>query len=178
MKVNIKGVICQHIVHLSWYVPLIKNAYPMTWPDTNFIIDQDHSQDSPKGPKFISENTGKLLLRDLATLTNNIYCNSQRGALMNRFPVMMTPIGWREFPTIFWSGWNRTLFPRELKSKNVEGFFCCKSGGQLSIASLKLPIFWTFHQKGGRLWPLRHPPPTDYSPTGKWPEIALVFPHL
>ena len=41
----------------------------------------------------ISENTGKFLLRDLGALTNSIYCNSQRGALMNRFPVMMTPIG-------------------------------------------------------------------------------------
>ena len=51
----------------------------------------------------ISENTGKFLLRNLAALTNSIYCNSQRGALMNRFPVMMTPIGWREFLTIFLS---------------------------------------------------------------------------
>ena len=38
----------------------------------------------------------------LAALTNSIYCNPI-GALMNRFPVMVTPIGWREFPTIFWS---------------------------------------------------------------------------
>ena len=51
--------------------------------------------------KIISENTGKFLLRDLAALTNSIYCNSQCGPLMNRFPVMMTPIGWRKFPTIF-----------------------------------------------------------------------------
>ena len=50
-----------------------------------------------------SENTGKFLVRNLAALTNSIYCNSQHGALMNRFPVMITPIGWREFPTIFWS---------------------------------------------------------------------------
>ena len=49
----------------------------------------------------ISENTGKFLLRDLAALTNSIYCNSQRGTLMNRFPVTMTPIGSKEFPTIF-----------------------------------------------------------------------------
>ena len=52
---------------------------------------------------FISENTGKFLLRNLAAPTNSIYCNSQHGALMNRCSVMMTPIGWREFPTIFWS---------------------------------------------------------------------------
>ena len=52
---------------------------------------------------FRSENTGKFLFRDLSTPTNNIYCKSQHGALMNRFQVMMTPIGWREFPTIFWS---------------------------------------------------------------------------
>ena len=49
------------------------------------------------------ENTGKSMLRYLAALTNSIYCNFQHGALMNRFPVMMTPIGWREFLTIFWS---------------------------------------------------------------------------
>ena len=48
-----------------------------------------------------SENTGKFLLRDLAALTNSIYCKSQHGALMNRFPVMITPIGWKEFPTTF-----------------------------------------------------------------------------
>ena len=52
---------------------------------------------------YILENTGKFLFRDLAALTNNSYCNYQYGALKNRFPVMMTPIGWREFPTIFWS---------------------------------------------------------------------------
>ena len=51
---------------------------------------------------LISENTGKFLLRDLGALTNSIYCNSQCEALMNRFPVMMTLIGWRKFPTIFW----------------------------------------------------------------------------
>ena len=50
-----------------------------------------------------SENTGEFLLRDLAKLTNSIYCYSQHGGLMNRFPVMITPISWREFPTIFWS---------------------------------------------------------------------------
>ena len=32
-----------------------------------------------------SENTGKFLLRNLAALTNSIYCISQHGALMNRF---------------------------------------------------------------------------------------------
>ena len=47
------------------------------------------------------ENTGKFLLRNVAALTNSIYCNSRHGALMNRFSVMMTPIGWREFPTIY-----------------------------------------------------------------------------
>ena len=51
-----------------------------------------------KNEFFVSENTGKFLLRDLAVLTNNIYCISQLGALVNRLPVMMTPIGWREFP--------------------------------------------------------------------------------
>ena len=55
-----------------------------------------------KVPMFsISENAGKFLLRNLAALTNSIYCTSQHGALMNRFTVMMTPIGWREFRTIF-----------------------------------------------------------------------------
>ena len=49
---------------------------------------------------FRSENTGKFLLRDLAALTISICCNSQHGALMNRFPVMMTPIGWREFSNL------------------------------------------------------------------------------
>ena len=44
---------------------------------------------------------GNSLLRYLAALTNSIYYDSQHGALMNRFPVMMSPIGWREFPTIF-----------------------------------------------------------------------------
>ena len=52
---------------------------------------------------YRSENTGKLLLRNLAALTNSIYCTSQHGALMNRLPVMMTPIGWREFPIIYLS---------------------------------------------------------------------------
>ena len=51
----------------------------------------------------ISENTGKFSLRDLAALTNRSYCISQHGALVNRFPVMMTPIGWSKFPTIVWS---------------------------------------------------------------------------
>ena len=46
----------------------------------------------------ISENTGKFLLCDLAALTNRIYCTSQHGTLVNRFPVMMMLIGWREFP--------------------------------------------------------------------------------
>ena len=45
---------------------------------------------------------GNSLLHDLAALTNSIYRTSEHGALMNRFPVMMTPReGWREFPTIF-----------------------------------------------------------------------------
>ena len=52
----------------------------------------------------ISENTGKFLLCDLGTLTNSIYFNSQRGTLMNRFHIPI-PIGWREFPTIFWSAY-------------------------------------------------------------------------
>ena len=47
-----------------------------------------------------SGDTGKFMLRNLAALTNIIHCNPQHGALLNRFPVMMTPIGWREFPTI------------------------------------------------------------------------------
>ena len=51
--------------------------------------------------KCRSENTWKFLLRDLAALTNSICCNYQHGALINRFPVIMTLIGWREFPTIF-----------------------------------------------------------------------------
>ena len=46
---------------------------------------------------------GNSLLRNLAALTNSIYCDSQHGALMNRFPVIMTPIGLREFSIIFWS---------------------------------------------------------------------------
>ena len=59
-----------------------------------------------------SENTGKFSLCNLAALTNSIYCNSQHGALMNRFSVMMAPIGWREFPTIFWSDFCVTVkFP-------------------------------------------------------------------
>ena len=33
----------------------------------------------------VSENTGKFLRRDLAALTNSIYCSSQRGTLINRF---------------------------------------------------------------------------------------------
>ena len=56
---------------------------------------------SSSGLSFRSENTGKFLLRNLVALGNSIYYNSQCGALMNRFPVMMTPAGWREFPTIF-----------------------------------------------------------------------------
>ena len=54
-----------------------------------------------KPASYSSENTGEFLLPNLAALTNSIYCKSQHGASMNRFPVMMTPIGWREFPTIF-----------------------------------------------------------------------------
>ena len=38
----------------------------------------------------------KFLLHNLAELTNRIHCNSQREALMNRFPVMIMPIGQRE----------------------------------------------------------------------------------
>ena len=64
---------------------------------------QTHITVASKRPDGISENTGKFLLSDLAALTNSIYFNSQHGALLNRFPVRMTPIGWREFPTIFWS---------------------------------------------------------------------------
>ena len=33
--------------------------------------------------KNISENTGKILLPDLAEVTNRIFCNSQHEALMN-----------------------------------------------------------------------------------------------
>ena len=43
---------------------------------------------------FQTENTGKFLFRDLAAPTKSIYCTSQRGALMNRFPVMMMPVRW------------------------------------------------------------------------------------
>ena len=31
--------------------------------------------------------------------TNRNYCNSQREALKNRLPVLITPIGWKEFNT-------------------------------------------------------------------------------
>ena len=69
------------------------------------IIDSKHVNKLSFGIQFpynfISENTGKFLLRYLAALTNSIYCTSQRGTLINRRPVMMTPIGCREFPTIF-----------------------------------------------------------------------------
>ena len=64
-----------------------------------------------------SENTGKFLLLNLAALTNRIYCNSQHGALMNRFPVEMTPIGWREFPTIFWSDFQKPLIKTKKATK-------------------------------------------------------------
>ena len=65
------------------------------------IFDESYRHKSEIESQFISENTGKFLLRDLATLTNSIFSNSQHGALMNRLSVMMTPIGWREFPTMF-----------------------------------------------------------------------------
>ena len=69
----------------------------------NIYLLTDLKRYNPESPvfTFISENTGKFLLRALDALTNSIYCNSERGALMNRFTVMMTPIGWEEFPTIF-----------------------------------------------------------------------------
>ena len=50
---------------------------------------------------FLSENTGKFLLRNLDALTNSIYCTSQYGALMNRFPVMMTTLETAKF---YWIG--------------------------------------------------------------------------
>ena len=41
---------------------------------------------------FISQNTGKFLLRDLAELTNRVYCTSQREALINRFPTIFCSV--------------------------------------------------------------------------------------
>ena len=41
----------------------------------------------------IAENRVKFLLGKLAELTNKFHCNSQSEALMNRLPVVMTPIG-------------------------------------------------------------------------------------
>ena len=76
-----------------------------------------------------SENTGKFLLRDLAAVTKNIYCHSQHGALMNRFPVMTTAIGWRELPTVFWSDLNLVvLLSNDLKIRfsNALRVFNCK----------------------------------------------------
>ena len=86
---------------------------------------------------LVSENTRKFLLRDLAALTNSIYCNSQHGALMNRFPVKMTPIGWREFPTIFWSD-HLLNFPR------------------IPLQRLPMVALWNFYQdrKLNSIWKL------------------------
>ena len=42
-------------------------------------------------PWYISENDVKLLLRELAKLTNRLHFNSQHGALMSRLPVIMIP---------------------------------------------------------------------------------------
>ena len=47
----------------------------------------------------ISENSRKVYVADLA---NDIHCNIPPEALI-QFPVMRPPIGWNEFPTIFWS---------------------------------------------------------------------------
>ena len=107
-----------------------------------------------------SEDTGKFLLLNLAALTNSIYCNSQHGTLMNRFPVMMTPIGWREFPTIFWSEL-RFFFDSLINGlkRSSRRFVNCLMG-HLSIKELlfhsnysdffiysfrqiEFPIFWT-----------------------------------
>ena len=43
--------------------------------------------------QIIAEKCAKFLLHDLAMLANRVLCNSQRKALMNRSPVMTTPIG-------------------------------------------------------------------------------------
>ena len=46
------------------------------------------------------------MVRNISEQANSIYSTSQHEALMNRFPLMMTPIGWKEFPTIFLSECN------------------------------------------------------------------------
>ena len=79
-----------------------------------------------KRESCISENTGEFSLRDRAALTKRIHCTSQHGALVNRFPVMMTLIGWREFPTIFWSALTKcsiyqTIFMITCFNGKVEG---------------------------------------------------------
>ena len=62
------------------------------------------------------------MLCDLAALTNNIYCDSQNGVLVNRFPVMMMPIGWREFPTIFWYDYIQKLtLENSIESDELDG---------------------------------------------------------
>ena len=49
----------------------------------------------------------KFLLRDLAELIDRMFCYSQRETLMKRVPVMMTPIGMKEFNTEAWTVvWN------------------------------------------------------------------------
>ena len=99
----------------SWHTSFRKPFNMKLKRNTDLIQTQDATDGIEKyfcgifsrrqiGSEIRSENTGKFLLYNLAALTNSIYCNSRHGLLMNRFPVMMTPIGWRELPTIFWSG--------------------------------------------------------------------------
>ena len=74
-----------------------------------------------------SENTGKFLLRNLAALTNSIYCISQHGALMNRFPVMLMPIGLKRISYnfliwIYLLKTERMTNRKEIKEANLETF--------------------------------------------------------
>ena len=45
----------------------------------------------------------KFLLRDLVELTNRLYCHYHIDTLINRLPVMMTPIGSKELNTKTWT---------------------------------------------------------------------------
>ena len=53
---------------------------------------KDHCEES-------SENCLNFLLHELTELTDGLHCNSQYEALMSWLPVMMTPIGQKEFNT-------------------------------------------------------------------------------
>ena len=120
----------------------------------SFCMSKRKNRDPIGGSKEGEGHIRESLLRDLAALTNSIYCNSQHGALMNRFPVMVTAVGWREFLTIFWFECSQPVY---LKSW-IHHCIWCKSiawttKSYLSPKQMTIPCWMVCLQRWEQKWP-------------------------